>query len=153
MNAVLIGLNENNEELAKKIYALCDKIARCYGRSWIDGAVWVNILKSPKVRIAGFKYFLKTFKDRDKIKRENLLMGSKELGDSKDLKEIKEVKEKEKEKDVKEKEGKEIQEVMTASFHAEQENNLQDSVFSDSGSPLPDGNCDLLSNLLKRKNL
>jgi hypothetical protein len=40
---------------------------------WIDGAVWINILKSPKVRIAGFKYFFKTFKERDKIKKENVI--------------------------------------------------------------------------------
>jgi hypothetical protein len=33
---------------------------------WVDGAVWVNILKSPKVRLAGFKYFTKVFRDRDK---------------------------------------------------------------------------------------
>jgi hypothetical protein len=32
---------------------------------WIDGAVWINILKSPKVRGAGYKYFMKSFKDRD----------------------------------------------------------------------------------------
>lgn len=36
---------------------------------WVDGAVWINILKSPKVRIPGFKYFMKTFKDRDKAKK------------------------------------------------------------------------------------
>lgn len=33
---------------------------------WVDGAVWVNILKSPKVRLAGFKFFTKVFKDRDR---------------------------------------------------------------------------------------
>ena len=66
MNTLLTGLNENNEELAKKIYSLCDKISKSYGRTWVDGAVWVNILKSPKVRVAGFKYFMKSFKDRDK---------------------------------------------------------------------------------------
>jgi hypothetical protein len=38
---------------------------------WIDGAVWVNILKTPKTRMAGFKYFMKTFKDRDKSKRKD----------------------------------------------------------------------------------
>lgn len=32
----------------------------------MDGAVWINILKSPKVRLAGFKYFTKIFKNRDK---------------------------------------------------------------------------------------
>lgn len=69
MNALLTGLNESNEELARRIYALCDKVANSYGRMWIDGAVWINILKSPKVRIAGFKYFMKTFKDRDKSRR------------------------------------------------------------------------------------
>lgn len=69
MNAILTGLNENNEELAKKIYSICDIISNNYGRMWVDGAVWINILKSPKVRIAGFKYFMKTFKDRDKLKK------------------------------------------------------------------------------------
>ena len=34
----------------------------------MDGAVWVNILKSPKVRLAGFKFFTKSFRDRDKEK-------------------------------------------------------------------------------------
>jgi hypothetical protein len=52
--------------LAKKIFALCEKISKKYGYIWIDGAVWVNILKSSKVKIAGFKYFMKVFKDRDK---------------------------------------------------------------------------------------
>jgi spermidine/putrescine-binding protein len=66
MNALLTGLNENNEELAKRIFALCEKISKKYGYIWIDGAVWVNILKSSKVKIAGFKYFMKVFKDRDK---------------------------------------------------------------------------------------
>jgi hypothetical protein len=69
INALLTGLNESNEELVKRIYALCDKIANSYGRMWVDGAVWINILKSPKTRLAGFKYFMKTFKDRDKSKR------------------------------------------------------------------------------------
>ena len=69
MNALLTGLNENNEELGKKIYQLCDKISKNFGRMWVDGAVWVNILKSQKVRIPGFKYFTKSFKDRDKIKK------------------------------------------------------------------------------------
>jgi hypothetical protein len=54
--------------LAKKIYILCDKMAKINGRIMVDGAVWVNILRSPKVRIAGFKYFTKVFKDRDKGK-------------------------------------------------------------------------------------
>lgn len=54
--------------MAKKIYALCAKVANCYGKVWVDGAVWVNILKSPKTRLAGFKYFMKTFKDRDREK-------------------------------------------------------------------------------------
>lgn len=66
-NAILTGLNENSEDLAKRIYAICDKISRNYGRIWVDGAVWINILKSPKVRLAGFKYFMKVFKDRDRI--------------------------------------------------------------------------------------
>ena len=38
---------------------------------WVDGAVWINILKSPKVRNAGYKYFMKMFKDRDKAKEES----------------------------------------------------------------------------------
>lgn len=66
MNALLTGLNENNEDLVKKIYLLVDKICKNYGYIWIDGAVWVNILKSNKVKIAGFKYFMKAFKDRDR---------------------------------------------------------------------------------------
>jgi hypothetical protein len=66
MNALLTGLNDNNEELAKKIFALCEKITKKYGRIWVDGAIWVNILKSSKVKIAGFKYFMKVFRDRDK---------------------------------------------------------------------------------------
>lgn len=69
MNALLTGLNENNEELAKKINILFDKISRKFGRMWVDGAVWVNILKSQKSRIPGFKYFMKSFKDRDKLKK------------------------------------------------------------------------------------
>lgn len=41
-------------------------MSKKYGYIWVDGAVWVNILKSPKVKIAGFKYFMKAFKERDK---------------------------------------------------------------------------------------
>ena len=69
MNAILTGLNENNEELAKKIYILCDKISMKFGRMWVDGAIWVNVLKSQKVRLPAFKYFMKSFKDRDKLKK------------------------------------------------------------------------------------
>jgi hypothetical protein len=43
-----------------------DKVNNFLGKRWVDGAVWVNILKSPKSRIACFKYFQKVFKDRDK---------------------------------------------------------------------------------------
>lgn len=67
MNALLTGLNENSEDLAKRIYAICEKLSKSYGRIWVDGAVWINILKSPKVRLAGFKYFMKVFKDRDRM--------------------------------------------------------------------------------------
>jgi len=42
-------------------------LSKNYGRLWVDGAVWINILKSPKVRLAGFKYFMKVFKDRDRV--------------------------------------------------------------------------------------
>lgn len=66
-NALLTGLNENSEEFTKKIYSFFDKFTKNYGRIWVDGAVWINILKSPKVRLAGFKYFMKVFKDRDRI--------------------------------------------------------------------------------------
>ena len=66
VNAIIPGLNENHEELAKKIYSIFDKISSLLGRKWVDGAVWVNILKSPRTRIACFKYFQKSFKDRDK---------------------------------------------------------------------------------------
>lgn len=65
--ALLTGLNENSDEFTKKIYAFFDKFAKNYGKIWIDGAVWINILKSPKVRLAGFKYFMKVFKDRDRV--------------------------------------------------------------------------------------
>ena len=41
-------------------------MGKSYGKIWVDGAVWVNILKSPKVRLAGFKYFTKVFRDRDR---------------------------------------------------------------------------------------
>lgn len=44
---------------------------------WVDGAVWINILKSPKTRMAGFKYFMKTFKDRDKMKRRDSVSDEK----------------------------------------------------------------------------
>ena len=44
-----------------------DKIGKNYGKLWVDGAVWINILKSPKVRLAGFKYFTKVFRDRDRL--------------------------------------------------------------------------------------
>lgn len=37
---------------------------------WVDGAIWINILKSPKVRLAGFKYFQKVFRDRDRINQQ-----------------------------------------------------------------------------------
>lgn len=65
--ALLTGLNENVDQFTRKIYAFFDKFAKNYGNIWIDGAVWINILKSPKVRLAGFKYFMKVFKDRDRL--------------------------------------------------------------------------------------
>jgi hypothetical protein len=66
-NALLTGLNENSEEFTRKIYNFFDKFTRNYGKIWVDGAVWINILKSPKVRLAGFKYFMKVFRDRDRV--------------------------------------------------------------------------------------
>jgi hypothetical protein len=66
-NALLTGLNDNSEEFARKIYGFFDKFSKNYGKIWVDGAVWINILKSPKVRLAGFKYFMKVFKDRDRV--------------------------------------------------------------------------------------
>ena len=73
INSLLTGFNENSDELDRQIHTLCDKISVNYGRMWVDGAVWVNILKSRKVRLHAFKYFMKSFKDRDKgsiIKKE-----------------------------------------------------------------------------------
>jgi hypothetical protein len=67
VNAIIPGLNENHEELARKIYAVFEKVGGLMGRRWVDGAVWVNVLKSPRTRIACFKYFQKSFKDRDKM--------------------------------------------------------------------------------------
>ena len=65
-NALLTVLNENSEDLTRRVFNIWEKISRDYGRIWVDGAVWVNILKSPKVRLAGFKYFTKLFRDRDR---------------------------------------------------------------------------------------
>lgn len=67
VNAIMPGLNENHEELARRIYSIFEKVNFLLGRRWVDGAVWVNILKSPKTRLACFKYFQKVFKDRDKL--------------------------------------------------------------------------------------
>lgn len=66
VNALLTAFKENNNELNKKIYQFLDEIGEKYGTVWVDGAVWVNILKSEKVRFAGFQYFIKSFADRDK---------------------------------------------------------------------------------------
>ncbi len=66
VNALLTVLNQNSEDLAKRVYAICEKVNRNFGKLWVDGAVWINILKSPKVRLAGFKYFTKVFRDRDR---------------------------------------------------------------------------------------
>ena len=46
---------------------------------WVDGAVWVNILKSPKVRLAGFKFFTKVFKDRDRAAQNQKEKDNQEL--------------------------------------------------------------------------
>lgn len=67
VNAIMPGLNENHEELARRIYSIFDRVNTLLGKRWIDGAVWVNVLKSPKTRLACFKYFQKVFKDRDKL--------------------------------------------------------------------------------------
>ena len=65
LNAILTGFNENNDELDRRIYLLCDKVSNKFGRVWVDGAIWVNILKSRKVRLAALKYLMKSFKERD----------------------------------------------------------------------------------------
>lgn len=65
-NALLTVLNETYEDQAKRVYSIFESINKNFGRLWVDGAVWVNILKSPKVRMAGFKYFQKVFRDRDR---------------------------------------------------------------------------------------
>jgi len=55
------------------------------GKRWVDGAVWVNILKSPRTRLACFKYFQKVFKDRDKLgitRKEALEFNKLELTES-----------------------------------------------------------------------
>ena len=66
MHTLLTGFNENNDDLDRQIFALCDKVSMAFGRMWVDGAIWVNILKSKKVRLHGFKYFHRSFKERDK---------------------------------------------------------------------------------------
>lgn len=67
-NTLLTTFVENNEQLNKRLHQFFLEIGERYGRAWVDGAVWVNILKSPKVRNAGYKYLIKSFSDRDKAK-------------------------------------------------------------------------------------
>jgi hypothetical protein len=61
------GLNENSEEMQKKVYSVLDSISDRVGKRFFYSAVWTAILRVPKVRIPCFKYFQKEFKASRKL--------------------------------------------------------------------------------------
>lgn len=54
--SIIPGLSENSEEMQKRVYAVLDGLAAEVGRRFLYSAVWMAILRVPKVRLPCFKY-------------------------------------------------------------------------------------------------
>ena len=62
VTSLLPGLEEQDESLQRKVLKVLDGIKQSVGQSFIIGAVWIAVLKTPKVRMAALKYLNKELK-------------------------------------------------------------------------------------------
>ncbi|KAL4472004.1 hypothetical protein ABPG72_018506 [Tetrahymena utriculariae] len=69
---VLPGLEDNDESVQRKTIRLLDTIQEGVGQKYFFAALWMNILRIPRIRIGGFKYLNKKTKPFKQIEVEQI---------------------------------------------------------------------------------
>lgn len=64
VTSILPGLEEKDELIQKKIYDIFARLQSCIGERFLTGAVWIAILRTPKVRTTAIQYLMKIAKKK-----------------------------------------------------------------------------------------
>lgn len=64
VTSILPGLEEKDEVIQKKIFDILNKLQSCVGEKFLIGAVWIAILRTPKVRTTAIQYLMKVGKKK-----------------------------------------------------------------------------------------
>ena len=66
VTSILPGLEEKDETIQKKIVELLGKLQICVGERFLVGALWIAILRTPKVRATAIQYLMRIGKKKAK---------------------------------------------------------------------------------------
>ena len=64
VTSILPGLEEKDENIQKKIMDIMAKLQVCVGEKFLTGALWIAILRTPKVRATAIHYLIKIGKKK-----------------------------------------------------------------------------------------
>ena len=72
VTSILPGLEEKDEAIQKKIIEILGKLQICVGERFLIGALWIAILRTPKVRVMAIQYLMRIGKKRHLPSKEGL---------------------------------------------------------------------------------
>jgi hypothetical protein len=75
VTSILPGLEEKDELIQKKIYDIFSRLQSCIGERFLTGAVWIAILRTPKVRMTAIQYLMKIAKKKQANKDPDEMTG------------------------------------------------------------------------------
>lgn len=64
VTSILPGLEEKDELIQKKIVEILGRLQTCIGEKFLIGAIWITILRTPKVRAMAIQYLMKLAKKK-----------------------------------------------------------------------------------------
>jgi hypothetical protein len=64
VTSILPGLEEKDEGIQKKIFDILNRLQSCIGEKFLIGAIWIAILRTPKVRAMAIQYLMKVGKKK-----------------------------------------------------------------------------------------
>jgi hypothetical protein len=64
VTSILPGLEEKDEVIQRKIFDILNKLQLCVGEKFLIGAIWIAILRTPKVRATAIQYLMKVGKKK-----------------------------------------------------------------------------------------
>lgn len=64
VTSILPGLEEKDEAIQKKIFEILSRLQQCTGEKFLIGAIWIAILRTPKVRAMAIQFLTRHAKKK-----------------------------------------------------------------------------------------